>query len=311
MVIIEILVYVCIASMMVFCANVMRKKGLFKKSDFLYFCVLLTLIISQIIITALIFRPILPQTGDSNPPIILICIGAILALALIYVITRIVDSSTETHEYARTLTLWAMFIALGASFCGILIWLPETETDLYRMPFALALGIGMAYYPPMLEQLIGVKADAEKITPDESISDEGVPDESISGESVPEDSMHDEKADGYKESIIKLATESWHFTTVYQRMLTTLDASEHRKYTSQLRWHIKKMEESLEEGGLRIVNVEGQPYDPGMAVTPVNIEDFDVDVPLVVSRMLEPIIMEGTALAKMGRVTLKRGIIEE
>ena len=310
MVIIELFVYVSIISMMVVCANVMRKRGLFKKLDIIYFSVLLTLIISQIIITAQISSPILPQTGDSNPPTILICIGAILALALIYVIPRIVESSTETHEYARArkFTLSGMFIILGASFCAILIWPSESETDmdLYRMPFALALCIGMVYYLPALDQLIGMKGDAEKSTPDES-----APEDSISDESVPEDSMADESADGYKEAIIKLATESWHFTTVYQRMLTILDANEHRKYTSQLRWHIKKMEESLEEGGLRIVNVEGQPYDPGMAVIPSNIEDFDEDVPLVVSRMLEPIIMEGTALAKMGKVTLKRRIIEE
>ena len=311
MVIIEIFVYVCIVSMMAFCANVKRKKGLLKKLDFIYFSVLLTLIISQIIITVLIFSPILPQTEDSNPPIILICIGAIFALALIYVITRVVESSTETHEYARKFTLSAMFIMLGVSFCGILIWFPETETDLYRMPFALALCIGMVYYPLALDQLIEVKGDAEKSTPEESTPEESISNESISDESVPEDSMPDESADGYKEAIIKLATESWHFTTVYQRMLTILDASEHRKYTSQLRWHIKKMEESLEEGGLRIVNVEGQPYDPGMAVTPVNIEDFDADAPLVVNRMLKPIIMEGTTLAKMGRVTLKRRITEE
>lgn len=311
MVIIELFTYVSIISMMVFCANVMKKKGLLKKLDSIYFFLLLTLIISQIIITAIISSPILPQTEDSNPSTILICIGAILALALIYIITRIVESSTETHEYARKFTLSAMFIVLGASFCAILIWPSETNMDLYRMPFALALCIGMVYYPSTLDQLIGMKGDAEKSTPDESPPEDSISNESISGESVSEESMPDESADGYKEAIIKLATESWHFTTVYQRMLTILDASEHRKYTSQLRWHLKKMEESLDEGGLRIVNVEGQPYDPGMAVIPSNIEDFDEDVPLVVSRMLEPIIMEGTALAKMGKVTLKRRIIEE
>ena len=155
MVTIEIFVYVCIASIMAFCANVMKKKGLFKKLDLIYFSVLLTLIISQIIITALIFSPILPQTGDSNPSTILICIGAILALGLIYVITCIVESSTETHEYARKFTLSAMFIILGASFCAILIQPSETDMDLYRMPFALALCIGMVYYPPALDQLIG------------------------------------------------------------------------------------------------------------------------------------------------------------
>ena len=298
--IIEIFVYVCIASMMVFCLNVINKTRLAKRSDFIYFGVLLSLITTQILIQ------ISPEIRGSIHIITYICIGMILALVLVYLLTRITVSTPEIHENIRGWIVWTMFLVLGISICMLLIEFPNTKADLFRIPLALALCIGMVYYPLTLDQLIGMKGDAEKSTPDEIAPEDSIPDES-----VPEDSMADESADGYKEAIIKLATESWHFTTVYQRMLTILDASDHRKYTSQLRWHIKKMEESLEEGGLRIVNVEGQPYDPNMAVTPVNIEDFDEDVPLVVSRMLEPIIMEGTTLAKMGRVTLKRRIIEE
>ena len=281
MVIIELFVYVSIISMMVVCANVMRKRGLFKKLDFLYFCVLLTLIISQIIITALIFSPILPQTQDSNPPIILVCIGTILALALIYFITRIAESSTEIQEYARVSALWAMFIALGMSFCAILIWLPETEMDLYRMPFAFALCIGMKYYPPVLDRLTRVKDAAEKRTVERNI-------------------------EGYKDAIINLAIESWHFAKNYERAITRLNTNRTQRYTRQLEQFIQKAEESLEEVGLRIVNVEGTPYDPGMAATPLNIEDFGPEDQLVVDKMLEPIIMEGTVLAKTGTVTLRR-----
>ena len=285
MVIIEIFAYVCIASMMVFCLNVINKARLAKRSDFIYFGVLLSLIITQVLIQ------ISTEIRGSIHIITGICIGTIFALTIIYVLTRITISTPQKQEDIRVWIEWTMYLTLGISFCILLVKLPHTKADLFRIPLALALCLAMKYYPPVLDQLIGMKGDAEKSTPEES--------------------MPEKSTDGYKEAIIKLATESWHFTTVYQRMLTILDASEHRKYTSQLRWHVKKMEESLEEGGLRIVNVEGQPYDPGMAVIPVNIEDFDADVPLVVSRMLEPIIMEGTALAKMGRVTLKRRIIEE
>ena len=284
MVIIEIFVYVCIAFMMVFCLNVINKARLARRSDFIYSGVLLSLIITQILIQ------ISPEIRGSIHIITYICIGMILALTLVYLLTRITVSTSEIHKNIRGWIVWTMFLVLGISICMLLIEFPNTKADLFRIPLALALCVGMEYYPLALDQLIGMKGDAEKSTPEES--------------------MPEKSTDGYKEAIIKLATESWHFTTVYQRMLTILDASEHRKYTSQLRWHVKKMEESLEEGGLRIVNVEGQPYDPGMAVIPSNIEDFDADVPLVVSRMLEPIIMEGTVLTKMGRVTLKRRIEE-
>ena len=40
--------------------------------------------------------------------------------------------------------------------------------------------------------------------------------------------------------------------------------------------------------------------------TPLNIEDFEPEDHLVVDQMLEPIIMEGTVLAKTGTVTLRR-----
>ena len=47
MVIIEIFVYVFTASMMVVCVNVVNKRGIIKKSDYVYSSVLLSLIILQ------------------------------------------------------------------------------------------------------------------------------------------------------------------------------------------------------------------------------------------------------------------------
>ena len=291
MVIIELFVYVFIVSMMVVCVNVMKKKGLFKKLDFLYFCVLLSLIISQIIIiTALIF--ISPQSLDSIPFITPICLGAILALVLIYFITRITESSTDIQEYARISTTWAMFIVFGASFCAILIWMPDTILDLYRMPFAFALCIGMQYYSPILDQLVKYKDVVEK---------------NMEGQEETVINVTAEKSmEGHKEVVISIAIESWRLAKIFERALTQLNAVESKRYTSQLRWFVKRTEEVLKDVGLRIVNVEGNPYEPGMAATPVNIEDFDADDSLIVNLMIEPIIMEGAVLIKTGKVTLRR-----
>ena len=306
MVIIELFVYVSIISMMVVCVNVMRKRELFKKSDFLYFCVLLTLIISQII--APIFSPILPQIRDSNPPIILICIGTILALALIYFVTRMVESSTETQEYARVSTLWAMFIALGMSFCAILIWLPETKMDLYRMPFALALCIGMTYYPPVLDRLKASRNGPEQRPEEhkEAVLNTATATGIEKHKEAIIDIASETSTDAHKEAVINLATESWRLAKVFELAITQLNVDKPRRYTSRIEWFIKKAEESLEKTGLRIVNLEGHPYDPGMAAAPVNLEEFDVDDSLEVSLMVEPIIMDGTVLVKRGKVSLRR-----
>lgn len=112
--------------------------------------------------------------------------------------------------------------------------------------------------------------------------------------------------DRLKESVISMAVESWRFGRVFERLLTKLDAGEQSRYKSQFRWYIKKVEEALEQADLRIVNVEGHPFDPGMAATPLNIEEFNAEDFLVVDQMLEPIIMGKDELVKTGTVTLKK-----
>lgn len=106
--------------------------------------------------------------------------------------------------------------------------------------------------------------------------------------------------------VIGMAVESWRFGRTYDRLLTKLDAGEQNRYKSQFRWFIKKVEEALEQADLRIVNVEGHPFDPGMAATPLNIEEFDANDALMVDQMIEPIIMGKEGLIKTGTVTLRK-----
>ena len=108
------------------------------------------------------------------------------------------------------------------------------------------------------------------------------------------------------QSVVNMAIESWRFGRVCDRMLMKLDAGEQSRYKSQFSWFRKKMKESLAEAGLRLVNVEGHSFDPGMAATPLNIEEFEASDTLMVDQMLEPIIMGGEGLVKTGTVTLRK-----
>ena len=109
-----------------------------------------------------------------------------------------------------------------------------------------------------------------------------------------------------RDAVVSMAVESWRFGRVFDRLLTKLDAGEQSRYKSQFRWFIRKVEEALEQADLRIVNVEGHPFDPGMAATPLNIEEFDAKDALMVDQMLEPIIMGKEGLVKTGTVTLRK-----
>ena len=77
---------------MVFCLNVINKARIAKRTDFIYFGVLLSLIITQILIQ------ISPEIRGSIHIITYICIGMILALALVYLLTRITISTPQKQE---------------------------------------------------------------------------------------------------------------------------------------------------------------------------------------------------------------------
>jgi hypothetical protein len=113
-------------------------------------------------------------------------------------------------------------------------------------------------------------------------------------------------ANAMRESVLTMAVEAWRFGRVFERLLGRLEASETNRYRSQFSWFMKKVDDSLTQAGLRIVNVEGQSFDPGMAATPLNIEEFEASEALMVDQMLEPIIMGGEGIVRTGTVTLRK-----
>ncbi len=109
-----------------------------------------------------------------------------------------------------------------------------------------------------------------------------------------------------EQSLIDMAVESWRFSRLFGKVVSKLDAGESSRYVNQLRYFQKKVEESLDASGLKLVNVEGHPYDPGMAASALNLGDFGPDDVLLVDQMLEPIIMGPSGLRKQGTVMLRK-----
>lgn len=109
-----------------------------------------------------------------------------------------------------------------------------------------------------------------------------------------------------EQSLIEIAVESWRFSRLFGKVVGKLDAGESGRYVNQLRYFQKKVAESLDSNSLKLVNVEGQPYDPGMAASALNLGDFGPDDALLVEQMLEPIIMGPEGLRKQGTVMLRK-----
>lgn len=113
-------------------------------------------------------------------------------------------------------------------------------------------------------------------------------------------------SDQMEHSLINIAVEGWRFSRLFVRVVNKLDAGEAGRYVNQLRYFQKKVEESLDAAGLKLVNVEGQPFDPGIAASALNIGDFGPDDVLLVDQMVEPIIMGPEGLKKQGTVMLRK-----
>jgi uncharacterized Rmd1/YagE family protein len=121
-----------------------------------------------------------------------------------------------------------------------------------------------------------------------------------------EDAVMGEDYANIKNNLVIIASELHRFKGVFSKAISKLDIDEQNKYASQFQWFSKKVTKALDDAGIRIVTLDGQLYDPGMAVTPLNIEDFDAEDILYVAQTMEPIIMQENVVVKTGTVILGR-----
>jgi hypothetical protein len=108
------------------------------------------------------------------------------------------------------------------------------------------------------------------------------------------------------DALLDLAIEGWRIARLFSRVLTKLDAGDGVRYVSQVRYFLKRVEESLEAANLRLVNLEGQPYDTGFPATALNIGDFAPEDRLYVDQMLDPVIMGPQGVVKTGTIMLAK-----
>lgn len=109
-----------------------------------------------------------------------------------------------------------------------------------------------------------------------------------------------------RENLITIGSEMFRFKRVFTKAISKLEIEEQNKYNSQFTWFTKKVIKALDDSGIRMIGLDGQLYDPGMAVTPLNIEEFETDDVLYVAQTMEPIIMQNDVVVKTGTVLLGR-----
>jgi hypothetical protein len=112
--------------------------------------------------------------------------------------------------------------------------------------------------------------------------------------------------DDLMDVIASMTVESWRVINVACQLFKLIDAGERNRFESHFNWFGKKIEECLNRAGMKLVSLEGQLFDEGMAATALNYEEFKNGDVLVVDRMLEPIIIGNNGPVKRGTVILRR-----
>ena len=107
-------------------------------------------------------------------------------------------------------------------------------------------------------------------------------------------------------SLLDLAVESWRLSRLFERLVLSVDLDEKNRFIGGLRWFEKNLTRFLADVNIRVVSLENQEYDSGMAATALNIDDFSDEDSLVVDRMIEPIILGPKGILRTGTFTLRK-----
>ena len=108
------------------------------------------------------------------------------------------------------------------------------------------------------------------------------------------------------EAMVEMTVDGWRFSRLFIRMMNKLDVGEQTRFINNLNYFVNRLNSGLEQVGLKLVNLEGHPYDTGMAATPINIADFEAEDELMVEQMVEPVIMNENGLVRAGTVMLRK-----
>lgn len=107
------------------------------------------------------------------------------------------------------------------------------------------------------------------------------------------------------EALIEIVIGEYRFSNSLQKVVSEIeDIHQKKRIQSQYGWLEKTISKAVGIANISIVDLTGEDYDPGMAVTPLNIEDFSLDDALFVDKTIEPIILVNGELKKTGTVIL-------
>lgn len=107
-------------------------------------------------------------------------------------------------------------------------------------------------------------------------------------------------------ALVDVSIEGWRFLRAMERATSDLDAEQQRRAVSRCDYFRNKLVDALERLDLWFVSLDGTRYDPGLAASVLNADEFPGADDLVVDQTIEPVVMGSAGVVRPGIVTLRR-----
>jgi hypothetical protein len=107
-----------------------------------------------------------------------------------------------------------------------------------------------------------------------------------------------------EETTARLAVEYWKLLRVLERALDSVPEDRRERYASQGRYAAERLDELLRDRKMSVQSFDGMDFEVNLPVSPVNGDEFQGRVDVVVARTIEPAIIADMRPVLMGKVYL-------
>lgn len=102
----------------------------------------------------------------------------------------------------------------------------------------------------------------------------------------------------------RLCVEQWKLIQRVSKAIGSFDENERGRIASQLRYAALQLQTLAAEANLKLVTFDGELFGPGSPASAENLDEFQTDDGLIVSKTLEPAVVCDMRVILSGRVLL-------
>lgn len=107
------------------------------------------------------------------------------------------------------------------------------------------------------------------------------------------------------EVVALLCVEFWKLAQSSSRAIEIVPDGKARKLAGQVKFSKRQLTTLMDQLGLNLVEFEGEEFHSGLSASADNAEDYDDDTALIVTKTLEPTIMQDMSIVRTGRVLVE------